>query len=60
MDFHWNAKTVLSNLFIEGWESDREVNEYPPAQGPLAVYTQDEFDSAVSFILIQVCIIFYV
>ncbi|XP_076066914.1 mucolipin-3-like isoform X3 [Oratosquilla oratoria] len=47
VNYLWNTKVAFSHLFIEGWDSSREVTAYPPANGPLAIYTKDEFYSYI-------------
>ncbi|KAK4303951.1 hypothetical protein Pmani_024076 [Petrolisthes manimaculis] len=43
VNYLWDTKISFSHLFIEGWDSSREINVYPPGSGPLAVYKKSEF-----------------
>lgn len=44
-----NSVTVLEHLLLEGWETSREVNVYPPAAGPLAVYSRQRFLHTIDY-----------
>ncbi|KAF2367182.1 E3 ubiquitin-protein ligase Msl2 CXC domain [Trinorchestia longiramus] len=39
----WDTRVSFSHMFLLGWDSTREVNVYPPSDGPLAVYTRQQF-----------------
>lgn len=43
VNYLWDTKISFSHLFIKGWDTTREIQVYPPADGPLAVYTKNEF-----------------
>lgn len=46
----YNDNTIsLSHLFLLKWESTRDVKAYPPAAGPFAVYTKNDFYASVDF-----------
>ncbi|XP_037091312.1 mucolipin-3-like [Pollicipes pollicipes] len=44
-----NSQTSLEHLFVLGWDVTREVNTYPPAVGPLAVYSQGRFFETLDY-----------
>ncbi|XP_069955324.1 mucolipin-3 isoform X3 [Cherax quadricarinatus] len=43
VNYLWDTKISFSHLFIKNWDTSREIQVYPPAGGPLAVYKQSEF-----------------
>ncbi|XP_064120479.1 mucolipin-3-like isoform X3 [Macrobrachium nipponense] len=43
VNYLWDTKISFSHLFIQGWDTSREVQVYPPADGPLAVYKKSDF-----------------
>ncbi|XP_069156334.1 mucolipin-3 isoform X9 [Procambarus clarkii] len=43
VNFLWDTKISFSHLFLQGWDSSREIQAYPPADGALAVYKKSEF-----------------
>jgi hypothetical protein len=45
---------AFSHLFLKGWDSIQEVNTYPPATGPLALYQIDEFYKTIDFAILGV------
>ncbi|XP_076178711.1 mucolipin-3 [Ptiloglossa arizonensis] len=51
VNYAWNNRLAFSHLFLEGWDAIHEVPPYPPATGPLAVYRQDDFYSAIDYAL---------
>lgn len=52
VNYAWDNRVTFSHLFLRGWDTTREVNSYPPAVGPLALYVKEDFfltvDHAVS------------
>lgn len=40
---HRDTTVALHHIFLSGWDSVREIANYPPAAGPYAVYTKLEF-----------------
>lgn len=52
VNYAWDNRVTFSHLFLRGWDTTREVNSYPPAVGPLALYVIEDFfltiDHAVS------------
>ncbi|XP_034235952.1 mucolipin-3-like isoform X2 [Thrips palmi] len=52
VNYAWDNRVTFSHLFLRGWDTTREVNSYPPAVGPLALYAKEDFfltiDHAVS------------
>lgn len=47
----WDTRVSFAHMFLFGWDSSREVTVYPPADGPLAVYTKDEFYNYLDYAL---------
>ena len=43
VNYAWDNRVTFSHLFLRGWDTTREVNSYPPAVGPLALYNKEEF-----------------
>ncbi|XP_043240028.1 mucolipin-3-like [Amphibalanus amphitrite] len=43
------SQVSLQHLLVRGWDVSREVNAYPPAIGPLAVYAQADYFAALDF-----------
>ncbi|CAG0908853.1 unnamed protein product, partial [Cyprideis torosa] len=39
----------LENKFLKDWSPSREVNFYPPSQGPLAVYGKSQFFDTIDY-----------
>lgn len=37
------TQVVLEHMLLPDWDSEREVNVYPPSTGPLAVYSREQF-----------------
>lgn len=54
VNYTWGNRITFSHLFLEGWDSAREVNSYPPAQGPLAIYDIESFYSAIDYAVVGV------
>ncbi|XP_018010429.1 mucolipin-3 isoform X2 [Hyalella azteca] len=48
----WDTRVSFSHMFLLGWESTREVLAYPPSDGPLAVYTRQEFYDYIDFAVV--------
>ncbi|XP_046405641.1 mucolipin-3-like isoform X2 [Ischnura elegans] len=44
-------RVAFSHLFLRGWDASREVEGYPPAVGPLALYEIDEFYETIDYAL---------
>ena len=44
-----NAIISFRELFLSNWDPVREVMTYPPAAGPYAVYSKDDFYSSVDY-----------
>ncbi|RXG68941.1 Mucolipin-3 [Armadillidium vulgare] len=49
VSYLWDTKVSLSHLFIQGWDSSREIVSYPPSTGPLAVYDIQQFYDFIDF-----------
>ena len=54
MTYLWDTKITFAHLFINCWDPSREVTAYPPALGPLALYTAKEFYDFMDFAITQV------
>lgn len=51
--YHEDTTITLSNLFLKGWATTREVLSYPPAGGPIAVYRQSEFYEYMDYAIVN-------
>lgn len=49
VNYTWDNRITFSHLFLKGWDATREVNAYPPAIGPLAVYTINDFYGVLDY-----------
>lgn len=49
INYTWDNRIAFSHLFLKGWDSSREVESYPPAVGPFALYEKTEFFNTVQF-----------
>lgn len=54
MNYALNNKVTFSHLFVNIWDSGREVLNYPPVSGPLAVYQKTDFYESVNFAINRV------
>ncbi|KAI5703386.1 hypothetical protein M8J75_011198 [Diaphorina citri] len=52
VNYSWDNKVAFSHLFLKGWDPTREVNSYPPALGPLAIYYKDTFYSTIDYAVV--------
>lgn len=59
MNYTWGNRITFSHLFIQGWDSAREVVSYPPAQGPLAIYDIHSFYSTIEYAILGVSMDFF-
>lgn len=50
---HRDTIVALHHIFLNGWDSVREIANYPPAAGPYAVYTKSEFYKHVDYVVQQ-------
>lgn len=49
VNYTWDNRITFSHLFLRGWDSTREINAYPPAVGPLAIYKESEFFDTIDY-----------
>lgn len=49
VNYTWDNRISFSHLFLRKWDSTYEVESYPPAIGPLALYQQDEFFETIDY-----------
>lgn len=49
VNYTWDNRITFSHLFLSGWDSTREINAYPPAAGPLAIYKVQEFYDTIDY-----------
>ncbi|KAG5887828.1 hypothetical protein JTB14_022686 [Gonioctena quinquepunctata] len=49
VNYTWDNRITFSHLFLKGWDATREMNAYPPAAGPLAIYNTDDFYSTIDY-----------
>lgn len=52
VNYTWDNKVAFSHLFLKGWDATREVNSYPPALGPLAIYYTETFYSTIDYAVV--------
>jgi len=55
VNYVYDNKIAFSHLFLDGWDSTREVPSYPPAIGPLAVYRTEEFYHTIDYAVQNFC-----
>ncbi|KAK5641988.1 hypothetical protein RI129_008155 [Pyrocoelia pectoralis] len=51
INYTWDNRVTFSHLFLNGWDSSREINSYPPSAGPLAIYKREEFFQTIEYAL---------
>lgn len=44
-----NTEVAFSHIFLQEWDVTREAPPYPPAAGPLAVYSKENFHQYLDF-----------
>lgn len=49
VNYTWDNRISFSHLFLKGWDTTREINAYPPAVGPLAIYKIDDFFDTIDY-----------
>lgn len=49
VNYTWDNTITFSHLFLKDWDSTREINAYPPATGPMALYKQDDFYETINY-----------
>lgn len=49
VNYTWDNRIAFSHLFLKGWDVTREVNSYPPAVGPLAIYQSMDFFLTIDY-----------
>lgn len=49
VNYTWDNRVSFSHLFLRGWDDTSEVESYPAAKGPLALYFQDEFFDTIDY-----------
>lgn len=49
INYTWDNRIAFSHLFLKGWDSSREVESYPPAVGPFALYQKTEFFDTMQY-----------
>ncbi|XP_030372669.1 mucolipin-3-like isoform X2 [Scaptodrosophila lebanonensis] len=49
INYTWDNRIAFSHLFLKGWDSSREVESYPPAVGPFALYEKDAFFQTIDY-----------
>ncbi|XP_054166328.1 mucolipin-3-like [Oppia nitens] len=48
-----NSVIAFRELFLSNWDPVREVMAYPPAAGPFAVYTRQDFYASIDYAIAQ-------
>lgn len=51
INYTWDNRVAFSHLFLRGWDDASEVQSYPPAKGPFALYMKDDFYDTIDFAL---------
>ncbi|XP_059485674.1 mucolipin-3-like isoform X2 [Neocloeon triangulifer] len=49
INYTWDNRIAFSHLFLRDWDPIREVDTYPPATGPMALYKVDEFFATIDY-----------
>lgn len=49
VNYTWDNRVSFSHMFLRGWDATYEVEAYPPAIGPLALYIQDDFYETIDY-----------
>lgn len=49
VNYTWDNRIAFSHLFLRGWDDTSEVDAYPPAKGPLALYVGDDFYDTIDY-----------
>ena len=49
VNYTWDNRISFSHLFLRNWDATMEVEAYPPAIGPLAVYVREDFFATVDY-----------
>lgn len=49
VNYSWDNRVAFSHLFLRGWDDASEVDSYPPAKGPLALYVEDDFYDTIDY-----------
>lgn len=52
VNYTWDNRVAFSHMFLKDWDPTREVNSYPPALGPLAIYYSDAFYNTIDFAVV--------
>lgn len=51
VNYTWSNRATFSHLFLRGWDDASEVESYPPAKGPLALYIKSDFYETIDYAL---------
>lgn len=49
VNYTWDNRVAFSHLFLRNWDATLEVESYPPATGPLALYVQNDFFETIDY-----------
>lgn len=49
VNYTWDNRITFSHLFLIGWNTEYEVQSYPPSVGPLAIYQQDDYYNTIDY-----------
>lgn len=52
INYTWDNRVTFSHLFLKGWDAGREVDSYPPSNGPLAIYEKTEFFDTIDYAVV--------
>lgn len=49
VNYTWDNRVSFSHLFLRDWDDASEVDSYPAAKGPMALYFQDDFYATIDY-----------
>lgn len=49
VNYTWDNRISFSHLFLKGWDTQSEVESYPPSTGPLALYQKPAFYETIDW-----------
>lgn len=49
VNYTWDNRITFSHLFLKDWDATREINAYPPAVGPFAIYKINDFFETIDY-----------
>lgn len=49
VNYAWDNRVSFAHLFLRTWDDASEVDAYPAAKGPMALYFQDDFYATIDY-----------